>query len=203
MKRTAKKIIRCKSGRECNPARAKTFIKPLPHSLGSLDDIGISKSRERKRPGEKIVKVRIVMQVIELDLSPFKKAAASLKKAIQKYQSNSQDEYVRDACIQRFEYTYELCGKFLRRYLEITEQNPEEVKTLAFPDIIRLGNQRNLLRTDWATWKIYREKRNITAHTYDELKAKEIIAILPDFLEEAEFFLTKLEKIIDGTKNTG
>lgn len=110
------------------------------------------------------------MKLAELDLSPFKKAVASLKRAVAKYQTNTNDEYVRDATIQRFEFTYELCGKFLRRYLELSEQNSEEIKEMPFPDLIRLANTRGLLKQDWSVWKIYREKRNITSHAYDEKK---------------------------------
>lgn len=128
-----------------------------------------------------------------IDFTPLEKAISSLEKAVLKNKSVPQDEFVRDASIQRFEYTYELCGKFLRRYLQLTEQTADEVKEMSFPNLIRTASERGLLANDWTVWKIYREKRNITSHTYDEKKAQEIMAIIPDFLQEAQALLITLK----------
>jgi Nucleotidyltransferase substrate binding protein like len=54
-----------------------------------------------------------------LDLSPLYNALASLNKALARWEaSGQQDEELRDACIQRFEYTFELGWKMLARRLE-------------------------------------------------------------------------------------
>ena len=37
----------------------------------------------------------------------------------------------------------------------------------------------------WPEWKRYRDKRNITSHTYDLEKAREVAAFIPEFLAEA------------------
>ena len=51
-----------------------------------------------------------------LDLSSLRDALASLNRALTRWQvAGSQDEELRDACIQRFEYTFELSWKMLAR----------------------------------------------------------------------------------------
>ena len=44
-----------------------------------------------------------------LDLQPLEKAIASLLRAIKRAEADRSDEELRDAVIQRFAYTYELC----------------------------------------------------------------------------------------------
>jgi len=51
-----------------------------------------------------------------------------------------------------------------------------------------------LRRHDWKRWKEYRHARSITSQTYDENKAMEIVAILPDFLLEAQALLKALKE---------
>jgi nucleotidyltransferase substrate binding protein (TIGR01987 family) len=53
-----------------------------------------------------------------LDLSSFDEALASLDRAAIRAQAAPADEDLRDAVIQRFEYTYELAWKMLKRHLE-------------------------------------------------------------------------------------
>lgn len=54
-----------------------------------------------------------------LDLTPLQGALASLRRALTRWQATQgEDEELRDACIQRFEYTFELSWKMLARRLE-------------------------------------------------------------------------------------
>ena len=55
------------------------------------------------------------------------------------------------------------------------------------------GNDRSLLKNDWTKWKIFREMRSKSSHTYDEQIAKEVVSIIPDFIDEAKFLLTQVE----------
>ena len=65
-----------------------------------------------------------------LDFSSLTKAVASLTAALQEAKVRPGDEFVRDASIQRFEYTYELCVRSLRRQLEAMSDSPSEVNAL-------------------------------------------------------------------------
>ncbi len=46
--------------------------------------------------------------------------------------------------ILRFEYTYELSHKMLKRYFEMTEPNAEMIDQMLFPDLIRTASERGL-----------------------------------------------------------
>jgi hypothetical protein len=71
------------------------------------------------------------------------------------------------------------------------ESSSSTVKEMSFPELIRTGSERGLLKSDWSCWKQYREVRNITAHTYNDSKAEAAFSIIPDFLIEAEYLLQK------------
>ena len=118
-----------------------------------------------------------------IDVSPLGKALDTLDEALAVFAASPEDKLIRDACIQRFEYSFELSHKMLRRYLEATEGS--DVTRLSFPALIRLGFERGLLTESWDVWIKFRDARNITSHGYDEAKAKKVAAILVDFASEA------------------
>lgn len=131
---------------------------------------------------------------IQLDLSSLENALQRLEEALQAHRSDPQNTLYRDAGIQRFEFCYELSHKMLKRYLEMASPNPVAIDELAFPDLIRSGSEQGLLRSGWDCWKDYRKARSITSHTYDETKAIEVMAMLPDFLQEAQALLQELQR---------
>lgn len=133
----------------------------------------------------------------ELDITPFKNAFFRLEEGLTRYQSDITDLQIRDGLIQRFEFTYELSHKMLKRYLEATAANPEEFDTMTFQDLIRTGNEKGLLLGDWTDWRRYRDMRSRTSHTYDEETALQVIAGIPAFLAEAAFLVQSLQKQLE------
>lgn len=129
-----------------------------------------------------------------IDLSPFEKALGTLDVALTELDKDPQNTFVRDACIQRFEYSFELAHKMLRRYLEESEANADDVKALSFPDLIRLAKVRGLIGDEVADWNSFRKTRNATSHTYDADKAVEVIEALPPFLVSARVLLNRLKE---------
>ena len=129
-----------------------------------------------------------------LDVAPFEKAIASLEAALTRQAREPDDDLLRDGCIQRFEFTYELSHKTLKRFLVETSASPAEFDDIAFQDLIRTGSERGLLLGDWPRWKNYREARSLTSHTYDEPKARRVFALVPAFLEEAQFLRDRLRE---------
>ncbi|MDD4968677.1 MAG: HI0074 family nucleotidyltransferase substrate-binding subunit [Paludibacter sp.] len=131
---------------------------------------------------------------------------SSLQKAIKKLTTNNRllsqadqhqqetKEAYEDACIQAFEYTYELCHKMLKRCLEQMEANIEDIDRMSFPDLIRKGAEKGLLLHSWDKWTYYRLARNKTSHTYDSETAQEVLAIISDFLEEANYLFEQIIK---------
>ena len=120
-----------------------------------------------------------------LDVSALEKAVDRLSEGFARYRQDISDTQVRDGLIQRFEFTYELSHKMLKRYLEATSASPEQYDAMPFPDLIRSANEQGLLLGDWPRWRAYREMRSKTSHTYDEEVALAVVAGIPDFLEEA------------------
>ena len=83
-----------------------------------------------------------------LDFSSLAKAVKSLDAALAAARTRLNDEFVRDASIQRFEYTYELCIRSLRRQLEAMSDSPAEIDGLGYRDMIRTGVERGLLTSE-------------------------------------------------------
>jgi hypothetical protein len=72
-----------------------------------------------------------------LDFSTF--SDVRLDEGFERYRSDESDAQIRNGLIQRFEFTYHLAHKMLRRALEAGAANPEEIDRLTFPDLIRTG----------------------------------------------------------------
>lgn len=128
---------------------------------------------------------------MKLDLSSFNKAITSFKIAIDEYNKDTKNFFVRDSVIQRFEYTYSLSLKMIKRYLENNEENVNE---FSFNELIRTANEKGLLLDNLENWNNYRLKRNIISYTYDADKAQEIISIVDNFYNEVKFLYKELEK---------
>jgi nucleotidyltransferase substrate binding protein (TIGR01987 family) len=96
--------------------------------------------------------------------------------------------------IQRFEFTYELSHKMLRRYLKEIAASPDEIDRMPFADLIRTGNAEGLLRSDWPAWRRFREMCTRTTHTYNVSVAAQVVAAIPSFLEEAEHLSAELQR---------
>ena len=97
---------------------------------------------------------------------------------------------IRDATIQRFEYTYELSWKTLKRYLAL-ESGIEEFN---IKNLYREAGRQNIL-DNITHWFQYHTARNMTSHTYNENVADETYDLARAFLVDAEKLVEKLEKL--------
>ena len=137
---------------------------------------------------------------MSLDFTPLGNAIAQLEKSLSYAHSPvaladlGLREQLRNSVIHCFEFTYELSWKMLKRYLEETEANPADIDVGTFQNLIRLGNERALLRSDWRQWKTYRQARTDSSHTYDASKAEAVFAVAPDFLPEARAVFNELTR---------
>lgn len=123
----------------------------------------------------------------KLDLTPFQRALKSLEAVL----ALPKDDVVRDATIQRFEYTYELAWKMIKRHLEWAEAL--DADSLTRKDLFREAARIGLI-ADAEVWFDYHAARNLTSHTYDEAKAEEVYAAARSFAAEARKLLSKLEE---------
>jgi nucleotidyltransferase substrate binding protein (TIGR01987 family) len=131
---------------------------------------------------------------VKLDPTSLGNAVERLREGLTRHQREPADEQLRDGLIQRFEFTYELSHRLLRRYLRETAASPEDIDQMPFADLIRAGNAQGLLRGEWAAWRQFREMRARTSHTFDAQVASQVASAIPGFLEEAEHFYAELQR---------
>jgi len=115
-----------------------------------------------------------------IDITHLLKAATKLQAILQM----PKNEVTRDASIQRFEFTYELVWKTMKRILYvkgITVNNPRDV----FRETAKQGIISNL-----EIWFKYIEYRNQTTHVYNETIADEIYSKLSKFDELVRNFIS-------------
>ncbi|MCK4599339.1 nucleotidyltransferase substrate binding protein [Candidatus Bipolaricaulota bacterium] len=97
------------------------------------------------------------------------------------------NEYLRDAAIQRFEFTFELAWKVMKTYVEcqgLEARSPRESIRMAF---------KTALIPEDVGWLAMIELRNLASHTYDEALAERIYAQLPDMLSRFRDLLAHLQ----------
>jgi nucleotidyltransferase substrate binding protein (TIGR01987 family) len=133
----------------------------------------------------------------QLDFTSLRSALSRLAEGYQRYQTDVSDIQIRDGLIKRYEFTYEISHKMLKRHLEMTSANPEVFDALSFADLIRTANEQSLLKSDWSAWKIFREMRAKTSHTYDEDIAQTVVKIIPAFIDEIEFLVRQFDQRYD------
>jgi nucleotidyltransferase substrate binding protein (TIGR01987 family) len=136
---------------------------------------------------------------MKLDLTSFRDALGALERSITFLTSETAkrdpllQEQFRNSAIQCFEFTHELAFKMIKRQMEQMAAAPAAVDTMPYMDIVRSAAEAGLVR-DVGRFKDYRDKRNITSHTYNQAKAAQIAAILPAFHDDMRRLLAELEK---------
>jgi nucleotidyltransferase substrate binding protein (TIGR01987 family) len=136
---------------------------------------------------------------MKLDLTVLEKALAQLEQSLSYLHSDlaARDAGLRAqfraAAIQGFEFTYELSVKMIRRQLAQISAVPAELAEMAYQDLIREAADAGLL-VDPEGFFLYREIRNITAHTYDEAKAERVLGVLEAFRKDVLVLLKELKR---------
>ena len=127
-----------------------------------------------------------------LDITPLVNAIARLQEGLGRHHAEPADEQLRDGLIQRFEFTYELCHRVLRRFIRRNAASAEEVDRMTFQDLIRTANQQALLSGDWPTWHRYRDVRALAGYAYQADTARQVAAAIPAFIAEAGYLRDQL-----------
>jgi nucleotidyltransferase substrate binding protein (TIGR01987 family) len=85
---------------------------------------------------------------------------------------------VRDAAIQRFEYTFEACWKFIKEYLKTKEGIISNSPKSCFREVFTVG----IIKEDEAIKLLeMTDDRNMTSHTYKEEVAEIIYGKLEEY----------------------
>ena len=134
-----------------------------------------------------------------LELTALRRAVAALENAISVWNQKQADsstldmelEVIRAGVIRSFEFTYELCWKFMKRWLE-ENYGATEVDGVPRRELFRLAAE-NLLLTDVDRWMDYHRARNRTSHIYDPVIAGSVLDSALAFLPDAQDVLQRLE----------
>jgi nucleotidyltransferase substrate binding protein (TIGR01987 family) len=132
--------------------------------------------------------------VAPIDLEAFARVTMRLREALLEHRKDPSNLFILDAVVKRFELTYELSIRTLRRFLIDGSLSSTEILDMTFAGIIRRGDKEGLLRTGWPGWQEFRKARNETVHTYREEKARAVAGEAEHFLPEAEHLLRELQK---------
>ncbi len=101
------------------------------------------------------------------------------------------DEEIRDACIQRFEFSFELSWKMLKRRLAVDLPSSDAVEAMNYRSLIRVGADRGLVHNP-SKWFEYRDLRNLSSHTYDPVVANQVFSCIAEFQADAQASLAAL-----------
>ena len=100
------------------------------------------------------------------------------------------DDVVMDGTIQRFEFTFELFWKALRRFLQ-----QEGIDTASPKNTLRHAYRRGLLDRE-QLWLAMLRDRNLSSHVYNAEMAREIFMRLPSHYKELRGRFDRLERRI-------
>jgi nucleotidyltransferase substrate binding protein (TIGR01987 family) len=138
---------------------------------------------------------------MKLDLSSLRKAIDSLEKTLKVAENktlaaeldNDARDAIRAGVIQNFEFTYELCWKFMRRWLKENADVEEAEYPRTRKELFRLAARFGLIKEP-LPWFSYSDARNLTTHTYDEDKAESVYETAVGFIEDARYLLNRLQE---------
>jgi nucleotidyltransferase substrate binding protein (TIGR01987 family) len=133
------------------------------------------------------------------DLSSLEKAITSLEQLHTRVSDEAfmatQDMVIRlglqAGLIQNLEFTYELCWKAIKRWLE-NNVNPEAVDGVTRRELFRLAAENRLIE-DVEEWMTYHAARNQSSHQYDSAVAEETMSLMADFVRAAQRLLNNLK----------
>ena len=134
-----------------------------------------------------------------LVLDSLQKAVSALAAVLAKsddveFMSNLDDvarNAIKAGVVLHFEFTYELCWKFIKRWLE-TNISAGVADGVTRRELFRLAAENRLL-DDVDQWMRYHEARNLTSHIYQPAIAERVYNTAHEFARDAERLLAALE----------
>ena len=129
-----------------------------------------------------------------LDLESLDRLTIRLREAIDAFTRDPDNLFYLDSVVKRFELTFEVSRKLLRRFLIDIEPKNAKIPPERLHEFVALGNAENLLLGTWAEWKLLHEARNETVHGYREEKAREVAAMAEPLFAEVTVLLKNLKE---------
>lgn len=123
------------------------------------------------------------MTKLEAIIQQFEQALERLKDALKQ----EKNEFMRDSCIQRFEFTFDLAWKAMKAHLS----EKDGILCSSPKKCIREAYKQGLIDYE-KIWLDLTDARNLTSHSYNQETADEIYAMLPESLDHFDKLLKKL-----------
>ena len=136
-------------------------------------------------------------------MEKLKRRTEEVERALQTSEEISREPYsviVRDAAIQRFEYTFEAFWKFLREYLGEYEGIKCNSPKSCFREVLSAGF---ISEEQAITCLEMTDDRNLTAHTYIENLAEIIYKKIESHCKLMEDIFNLVKQGIEGKKSGG
>jgi nucleotidyltransferase substrate binding protein (TIGR01987 family) len=125
---------------------------------------------------------------IQLKREQTERALTRLQELVPPYLEDKENIILRDAMIQRFEYSTEAFWKYLKAYL-LTEHN---LPANSPREVIRTGLNAKLYREEISKELLQMlDDRNLTSHTYVEKLAESIARRIPDYSKNMKEVMTQ------------
>ena len=120
-----------------------------------------------------------------LDLQPLLTTKKILQKALKEGTSSELEEM---GGVQAFEMAYELSWKTLKKVLM-----SKGVEVYSPKETFRKAAAEGLIRELEVWGEKYLETRNLTVHSYEADILAEVWKVLPEFLKDLEYLITKIQ----------
>ena len=131
------------------------------------------------------------MEKVRRRIGELEKAMGTLKEIFQE----SYSVVVRDAAIQRFEYTFEVFWKLLREYLRECEGIKCNSPKSCFREALSAGL---MIEEQTITCLEMTDDRNLTSHTYIEEVAEKIYKRIEDYRQLMEVVFSLVKERLQG-----
>lgn len=92
----------------------------------------------------------------KIDFTALENAYKRLIEVISIYNSDKNNLIVRDSMMHRFEYTYSLSLKMIKRYFSASAFSAENIDGMSFNEMIRVANRMGLLESNLEIWDVFR-----------------------------------------------
>ena len=139
---------------------------------------------------------------MSINTQGYRRCTNALNLAYELLQKASPDDVMNDiyraACTKEFELVLGQGGHLLQKALRAWFVSHAQVDRLVFKDIFRHAAKHGLITMESCKrWLVYRDCRNDTAHQNSEKYADSIMALLPQFIVDAQQLAIAVEDVQD------
>lgn len=129
---------------------------------------------------------------MDLYIAPLARAIDGLDEGLRRCLLDPGDTLIRDGLIQRFEFSFDLAQRALRRCLALASSDPGAVQALDMAALVQLAHEQGLLPGDWPLWRVWHDLRAHTGHGDGEPMGPDVVAGIPRFLDELRYLQRRL-----------